>query len=340
MAQRHMPLGYCMVDGVIAVNEPQGEIVRMVFEQYLAGQSLLGIAKQLTETGVLNGNGKPSWSHCSVGHILNNAKYRGKDDYPALVPAEWLEQAAVRRKQQNKRLNRNINSFANAQNSKYVFSGKLRCGACGAMFKRYTERSKAGKKANWKCKHYLKDNRVFCRSGAVTDEQIEAAFVRVVQNLLEQPEVAEQPCQKKDAQTVNSGCMEAALGDAGGFLEQPSTGSKILPEELLRITEEIAEGLRQAHVDVPTVQRLLYEQAVLAYQEAEIRDGEHQTEKLRAALAGCSVPVVFQAVQFRRMVHYVTVYPEGRLRFTLINGAYREESIRNQLSKEEHGCRR
>lgn len=320
MAQRHMPLGYCMVDGVITINKPQAEIVRMVFKQYLDGQSLLAISKRLTAAGALNGNGKASWSHCSVGHLLNNSKYKGKDDYPALIPVEWLEQATVRRKQQNKRLNRNINGFANAQNSKYVFSGKLRCGACGAAFKRYTSKSKAGEKASWRCKHYLKDNRVFCRSGAVTDEQIKAAFVQAVQYVLEHPEAAEPPPQKTDAGQGNPGCLEAAAGSGYGDFVQPGIELKRPIEEFRRVVEEIEEGLRQARVDATAVQLLLYEQAALAYREAVICDGEHQTEKLRAVLAGCNSPMAFQEELFSTIIHSVTVHSEGRLSFTLING--------------------
>lgn len=313
MAQRHMPLGYRMVNGEITVHEPQAEVVRRVFEQYLAGLSLIAIAKELTEARVPNANGKPSWSHCSVGHVLNNTKYSGQADYPAVLPAGWLEQAAARRTEQNRRLSRNTNSFANALNSKYVFSGKLRCGLCGGVFKRYTQRSKTKKTAKWRCKGYLKDNRVHCRSGSVTDGQIEEAFVRAIQHLLEHPEAADPPEQEAAAEAAQP--------------EQPPSDDSP-PEELQHIMDELAEGLRQARVDVPAMQQLLYEQAALLYRDAVIQDGEYQTAKLRKALEGCSRPIAFSPELFRRIIRHVTVYPEGRLIFTFINGVCREEPVK------------
>ena len=74
--QRHMPMGYRIADGKAEIIPEAAEIVKGIFEDYLNGTSTYRIAKKLTEQGVLNANRRPSWSHCSIGKILENQKYK------------------------------------------------------------------------------------------------------------------------------------------------------------------------------------------------------------------------------------------------------------------------
>ena len=77
MMQRHMPMGYKMVNGLIEINEEQAQIVKAIFTDYAKGKSLNAIAIELTESGVFNANKKPNWNHGSVGKVLQNVKYQG-----------------------------------------------------------------------------------------------------------------------------------------------------------------------------------------------------------------------------------------------------------------------
>lgn len=80
--QRHMPLGYRIIDGKADIVPETAQIVKAVFQAYLGGTSTYRIAKDLTEQGVLNASHKPSWNHGSVGKILENRKYTGDEFYP------------------------------------------------------------------------------------------------------------------------------------------------------------------------------------------------------------------------------------------------------------------
>ncbi|WP_313560232.1 recombinase family protein [Ruminiclostridium cellobioparum] len=77
MMQRHMPIGYKMVNGNIEIQEEQAKIVKRIFNDYINGKSMIAIAKKLTAMKVMNANKTPNWNHGSVGKILQNVKYQG-----------------------------------------------------------------------------------------------------------------------------------------------------------------------------------------------------------------------------------------------------------------------
>jgi hypothetical protein len=100
MAQRHMPFGYKIIDGAVAIEPEKADMVRKMFNDLIWGISLNQMAKALTEMKVPNANGKPSWNHGSIGKILSNCKYTGSDFYPAIITEEVFNaQQAQRRKE-------------------------------------------------------------------------------------------------------------------------------------------------------------------------------------------------------------------------------------------------
>ena len=71
------PLGYDLVKGKLEINENEAQVVRYIFRQYLSGQSLESIAKDLSRCGVPTKAGGPRWGMTAVGYILSNEKYVG-----------------------------------------------------------------------------------------------------------------------------------------------------------------------------------------------------------------------------------------------------------------------
>ena len=57
--------------------ESEAEIIRRIYAQYLQGDSLKGIAKQLTDDGIRTPRGKPHWEPGTVRSILSNERYKG-----------------------------------------------------------------------------------------------------------------------------------------------------------------------------------------------------------------------------------------------------------------------
>lgn len=292
MAQRHMPFGYKIIDGAVAIEPEKAELVRKMFNDFISGISLKQMAKDLTEMKVPNANGKPSWNHGSIGKILSNCKYTGSDFYPAIIPEEVFNAANRLREEKNARLGRNVNYFANGIASTYPFSGRLICGECGSVFKRYTEHHDRNKKCNWKCKRYIVDNRVCCKSGVVDDKQLEAAFIQIINRVMENPEMIE---------------------------KRPAVNAVTESVELRKIKLQISNGFDQNGLE-PEMAQLLFKRAIEQYRISQADDFEYKTRKLKAVLEICKPINTFDEALFKATIKSITVESTGQLRFELING--------------------
>ncbi len=56
------------------INEEQAEVVRLIFDLYLGGKSILGIVKEIKERSIKSPTGKDSWPKRSVEEMLSNEK--------------------------------------------------------------------------------------------------------------------------------------------------------------------------------------------------------------------------------------------------------------------------
>lgn len=59
-------------DSELAVNPDEAQVVRWIFEQYLAGDSLVKIAAALEKQGILSPTGKPRWNREAIDKLLSN----------------------------------------------------------------------------------------------------------------------------------------------------------------------------------------------------------------------------------------------------------------------------
>lgn len=304
--QRHTPLGYRIIDGKAEIIPETAQIITAVFREYLDGISTYRIAKNLTEQGVLNASHKPSWNHGSVGKILENVKYMGDGFYPPLIDRTMFEQVQSRRMEKAETLGRTaqLNSFANAA----VWSGRLYCGACGEPYRRYVEHSgQAGETVRWKCKHYIWKNRVRCRNIFLTDEQMEAAFIRIINRVIAAPALLE-------AHPPRQTPIRSPAGE--------------------RLTAEIQQALQTGQYTAGEIKRLIFERAACQYKAATANDWQYQTDKLRAALCNREEQTAFDEALFTETVKKAIIHEDGRLQFILQNGLQMETNISEK--KEAH----
>lgn len=64
-------------NGDLVINEEQAAIVRLIFDLYLGGKSILGIVKELKERSIKSPTGKENWPKRSIEEMLSNEKYIG-----------------------------------------------------------------------------------------------------------------------------------------------------------------------------------------------------------------------------------------------------------------------
>lgn len=292
MMQRHMPIGYKLVDGKIEFDEAKAYVVKRIFSDYLSSFSTFALAKQLTETGFPNANNKASWNHGSIGKILENVKYLGDEFYPQMIDAKVFEQVQKRRQERCEQLGRSIQP--NSAKHQHPFSGRLRCGECGEVYRKYIEHcGKAAEKSFWKCKRYIYKNRVCCRCAFLIDEQIEKAFLEAANRILARPQILDRRPPKEPIPNN---------------LEFQELDQKIKALE--------AEG-RYSFKELPA---LIFNRAKALYKTASIDDADHNAEKMKQEFTNREPLAEFDEELFLAVVRQITVHTDHRLTFEFISG--------------------
>lgn len=64
-------------NGDLVINKEQAKVVKLIFDLYLGGKSILGIVKELKDRNIKSPTGKDDWSKRSVEEMLSNEKYIG-----------------------------------------------------------------------------------------------------------------------------------------------------------------------------------------------------------------------------------------------------------------------
>ena len=186
---------YNYEDGKLIVNPYEAEQVRKIYEWYLGGESLAGITDRLREAGYTNKYG--SWSSWSgVRYVLGNETYTGQlhfgevvveNAHEAIISKEQFKMVqAIRAKKQEK-------YGATPFQSKYLLTGMLFCGYCGARYyRRFT-----GKYTYYVCysrskqiQKMVKDPN--CKNRTWKAEELEPRIEERVREILRSPELVKE----------------------------------------------------------------------------------------------------------------------------------------------------
>ena len=170
-------LGYDVKDGRMTVNSEGAEVVRQIFQKYgVEKKGTSVIARELREAGIRSYTGNVQWSNSQIVKILRNEKYIGDliqkktftPDYlthdkkynhgeepfviltnhhePIITRKLWdIVQAELNRRNAHSEL-------SSGHSNRYLFSGKIKCGECGASFVSRKKKRKDGSVCkSWGC---------------------------------------------------------------------------------------------------------------------------------------------------------------------------------------------
>lgn len=170
-------LGYNVKDGRLTVDPDGAEIVRLIFYKYgVEKKGTTVIARELREAGCRTHTGNVKWSAGHIVKILKNEKYVGDLVQKKTITPDYLshakkynhgeEELVIIRdhhepiidrelwdtvQRELKKRNRNGELGAGHSN-RYVFSGKIKCGECGASFvSRKKTRKDGSLYRRWSC---------------------------------------------------------------------------------------------------------------------------------------------------------------------------------------------
>ena len=196
-------LGYRKgADGRPEIVEEEAAIVRDIYNWYISGETINGIAARLTEAGISTPAGKSKWSVSTVRSILSNEKYKGEALLQKTYTTDYLTKEVrkntgevpfilVRNSHEaiiEPRLFERVQELLSAQpkrrssiRTNHPFAGKLICGSCGATFghKVWRLRSTGEHYDVWYCNHRYNGDEP-CDTPHLRESEIKAAFERLL----------------------------------------------------------------------------------------------------------------------------------------------------------------
>lgn len=183
-------LGYRLSDGVLTIVPEEAETVREIYGDYLSGMGMLAIVKKFRARGV-------SLSKGGVSGILRNEKYTGsmllqktfvkdhltkrkvkntgelpqffvEDSHEAIIGRDMWDavQSEIDRRAALHKSNQAIGS--------YPFTGLIRCGKCGASYRRkHANAGKPYEKMVWICATFNTLGKAECDSQQIPESVLE-----------------------------------------------------------------------------------------------------------------------------------------------------------------------
>ena len=336
------PYGYRLKeDGELEIVPEEAEVVRLVFDRFLAGMGKCRIAGMLNERQAPKRLGQMKWHTSTIAYLLKNERYMGD---AVLQKTYTTETLPFRRKRNKGELARyyveNANppiisrkQFETAQslmrrnhkeNAAPVadpFTGKIRC-SCGHV---YTLAVVRGVRY-WEC-HAHKQDSHNCDSRRIPEADMETAFINMVNKLrllrgdILEPAIA----QLERLRTAHSGAqgkvheIDRQIAELNG---QNLVLARLHTKQILSSADYMAQsgGLAQQVSLLRQERRRLLDQD----ESADSLDG---LTDLSHALSLLDYQTDFDGSLFRQIVAEVTAPTHTELCFELLGGLKLTEAI-------------
>lgn len=196
-------LGYRKgVDGQPEIVPEQADIVRRIYNDFLAGATYLEIAKRLTEENVPTMSGGNRWFSERIKSILKNEKYKGdallqktyitdpiskrvkknngelpmyyvENSHPAIIERrifDRVQEEIARRAGKKKVKQTGTKTELGRYSGKYALTELLYCGECGTPYRRCTWSRNGKKKIVWRCVSRLDYGKKYCKNSPSVEE--------------------------------------------------------------------------------------------------------------------------------------------------------------------------
>ena len=341
----------------LIIDEETAPIVRLIFQRFLAGMSIMGIAKELNRMGIPNPSaykrskglkyrhptGETNdglWPDSSVRRILRNEMYIGnmvqgknttisykirqcrsvpKEDW---IRVEGTHEAIIDRETFEKAqalFNRNIRKPPN-RDGVLLFSGLVRCGHCGRIMSKKTNRHPYGTYHYYRCTTHNKMDPGKCTGQTIRMDRLEKAvlvFLQTMVNVSVEYDALLEKIRHSAARKTESAALQKTLEQQKAEREKyrrmslelyPDWKSGILSrEEYLSLREDLTEKIQTLDTTIEKLHQTAAQYALGPEQEndflAHFRKYRNFAELTRPMLT--------------ELVHEIRIYEGNRMEIIL-----------------------
>ena len=190
-------------DGKPRIVPEQAEVVRFIYDRYLAGDTTREIKAALEEKGAHTVSGKGTWMASHIRSILTNEKYCGdvllqktfiadciskkvipntgqlpkylvQDHHEPIVSRETFDAVQLEMARRSAKAGATRKSTPTGRgkySGKHVLSNLLFCGECGTAYRRCVWTQRGVKRPVWRCVSRLDYGKKFCTQSPTLDEE-------------------------------------------------------------------------------------------------------------------------------------------------------------------------
>ena len=279
--------GYQFIDGMLQTHEEQSRRVQEIFRAYNSGVPVSRL-KDYIEGLEIN--------RVRLSDMLSDRRYLGNKNFPQIIDQELFEAVQQRKKERRKAIGKEQPYIYHKE--QFLLGNKMKCGECGSTYHCY----KHGELWRWDCSKRLVKGRVTCRNQHIQEDQVKELFVQAVRNLEKHPEQIRKI-------TVYGTKRNIRLQAAEHEIELLKNDSDHNIDELLK---------------------LIYKKASLQYEDADDGRAAYYTQKIENLIQQHkerSEEKTFDKDLFDAIIEAITIYKDGRVVFTLKNGATKTEVL-------------
>ena len=297
-------LGYRKgVDGQPEIVSEQADIVRRIYNDFLAGATYLEIAKRLTEENVPTMGGGNRWFSERIKSILKNEKYKGdallqktyitdpiskrvkknngelpmyyvENSHPAIVERrifDRVQEEIARRAGKKKVKQTGTKTELGRYSGKYALTELLYCGECGTPYRRCTWSRDGKKKIVWRCVSRLDYGKKYCKnSPSVEESRLHNAIAAAI-------------TKKANSEEINIGGI---MNHIESFGSQRDTDGIIQRQRRIAEIEKVIDDLARLNSDEAQSGELDYKFSELYAELYSVKDELEEMQSDVSALDG------------------------------------------------------
>ena len=297
-------LGYRKgADGQPEIVTEQADIVRRIYNDFLAGATYLEIAKRLTEEHVPTMGGGNRWFSERIKSILKNEKYKGdallqktyitdpiskrvkknngelpmyyvENSHPAIIERrifDRVQEEIARRAGKKKVKQTGTKTELGRYSGKYALTELLYCGECGTPYRRCTWSRDGKKKIVWRCVSRLDYGKKYCKnSPSVEESRLHNAIAAAI-------------TKKANSEEINIGGI---MDHIESFGSQRDTDGIIQRQRRIAEIEKVIDDLARLNSDEAQSGELDYKFSELYAELYSVKDELEEMQNGASAIDG------------------------------------------------------
>ena len=297
-------LGYRKgADGQPEIVPEQADIIRRIYNDFLAGATYLEIAKRLTEENVPTMGGGNRWFSERIKSILKNEKYKGdallqktyitdpiskrvkknngelpmyyvENSHPAIIERrifDKVQEEIARRAGKKKVKQTGTKTELGRYSGKYALTELLYCGECGTPYRRCTWSRDGKKKIVWRCVSRLDYGKKYCKnSPSVEESRLHNAIAAAI-------------TKKANSEEINIGGI---MNHIESFGSQRDTDGIIQRQRRIAEIEKVIDDLARLNSDEAQSGELDYKFSELYAELYSVKDELEEMQSGASALDG------------------------------------------------------